>query len=41
MLDLEAKINETRDATIRATKKVVEEKLSNEYAQVVESIVNH
>ena len=41
MLDLEAKINETRDSAIKATKKVVEEKLEKEYSKVVESIVSH
>lgn len=41
MLDLETKINETRDSAIKATKKVVEEKLESQYKEVVESIVRH
>lgn len=41
MLDLETKINETRNAAIKATKKVVEEKLEKEYKTVVESILAH
>ena len=41
MLDLETKINETRDAAIKATKKVVEEKLEKQYQEVVESIIKH
>ena len=41
MIDLEKKINETRDNAIRATKKVVEEKLEKEYKEVVENLISH
>lgn len=39
--DLENTMNEQRDKTILATKKMVEEKLENEYKTVVESIIRH
>ena len=41
MIDLEKKINETRDNAIRATKKVVEERLQKEYKEVVENLISH
>lgn len=41
MIDLEKKINETRDNAIRATKKVVEERLEKEYKEVVENLISH
>lgn len=41
MIDLEKKINETRDNAIRATKKVVEEKLEKEYKEVVKNLISH
>lgn len=39
--DLENTINDQRDRTILATKKMVEEKLEKEYKTVVESIIRH
>jgi len=39
--DLETTMNEQRDETILATKKIVEEKLEKEYKEVVESIMKH
>lgn len=41
MIDLEKKINETRDNAIRVTKKVVEERLEKEYKEVVENLISH
>lgn len=41
VMDLEKTLNEQRDQTILATKKVVEEKLEKEYKEVVESIIKH
>lgn len=39
--DLEETMNDQRDKTILATKKLVEEKLEKEYKEVVESIIRH
>lgn len=41
VMDLEKTLNEQRDQTILATKKVVEEKLEKEYKEVIESIIKH
>lgn len=41
VMDLEETMNNQRDKTIRATKKLVEEKLEKEYKTVVESIIKH
>ena len=38
MLDFQAKLTETRDNAIKATKKIVEEKLEKEFKEVFESI---
>lgn len=38
MLDFQNKLNETRDSAIRATKKLVEEKMEKEFREVFESI---
>lgn len=41
MLALESSMEQTKQSTINATRKVVEEKLSKEYRAVVESILKH
>lgn len=41
ILALESSMKETKKATIKATRKVVEEQLSKEYRKVVESILTH
>lgn len=41
MLDFQNKLNETRDNAIKATKKLVEEKMEKEFQQVFESINSH
>lgn len=41
ILALESSMEETKEATIRATRKVVEDKLSKEYRAVFESILAH
>lgn len=41
VLALESSMEQTKEATIKATQKVVEEKLSKEYRAVVESILAH
>lgn len=41
MVSIEKTMNESRDNAIRATKKIVEEKLGAEYQKVVESIIKH
>jgi len=38
---LESKMNQMKEATVKATKKVVTEHLDKEYRQVVESIMKH
>jgi hypothetical protein len=41
MLDFQNKLNETRDNAIKATKKLVEEKMEREFKEVFESITAH
>lgn len=41
MLDFQKKLTETRDSAIKATKKLVEEKMEKEYKEVFESIMAH
>ena len=41
MLDFQAKLTETRDNAIKATKKIVEEKMEKEFKEVFESIKSH
>lgn len=41
MLDFQTKLNETRDNAIKATKKLVEERMEKEFKQVFESISSH
>lgn len=41
MLDFQAKLDETRDNAIKATKKLVEEKMEKEFKEVFESIRTH
>lgn len=41
MLDFQNKLNETRDNAIKATKKLVEEKMEREFKEVFESITTH
>lgn len=41
MLDFQRKLQETRDSAIRATKKIVEERMENEYRTVFESVMKH
>lgn len=41
VLALESSMEQTKEATVKATRKVVEEKLSKEYREVVESILAH
>lgn len=41
MLALESTISKTKEATVKATKKVVEARLSKEYKKVFESILRH
>lgn len=41
MLDFQLKLDETRDNAIKATKKLVEERMENEFKKVFESIIAH
>lgn len=41
MLNLESKINETRDTAIRETKRIVESRMEKEYKDVIESIIKN
>ena len=41
MVDFQNKLTETRDNAIKATKKIVEERLEKEYKTVFESIIGH
>lgn len=41
MLDFQAKLTETRDAAIKATKKIVEERMEKQFKEVFESIKTH
>ena len=41
MLDFQAKLTETRDSAIKATKKIVEERMEKEFKKVFESIKTH